>query len=368
MEETALTRHRRFMRIAIQEARRGLGKTTPNPVVGCVIAKNNKIIAKAHHKQFGGPHAEVIALKKAKKAARGATLYVTMEPCSHFGKTPPCTDEIIRAGIREVVSAAQDPNPVNNGKGLRKLLNSGIKVISRVMKKEADALNREFIQRMKRGRPFVTVKMAQSLDGKIATKEGDSKWISSAASRRIVQQLRSKHDAIMVGVNTIARDNPRLRVRRLKRQPIKIVVDSRLRTPAYARIFSKNSSGKVIIATTKTASRAKEALLRSKGAVIIRLGSRSGRVGLNSLMKSLSRIGVASILAEGGGELTASLFNNKLVDKIFLFVAPMLIGGRDSLTSFEGEGIRKIRDALRLDKIKVERIGKDLLITGDTSS
>jgi len=221
---------------------------------------------------------------------------------------------------------------------------------------------------MEKKRPSVTVKMAQSLDGKIATKEGDSKWISSTASRKIVQGLRAKHDGIMVGVNTIIRDNPRLTVRGSRQGPVKIVIDSRLRTPVGARIFAKASSGRVIIAATKKASKTKEALLKERGAEIIRTQPKTGRVDLPMLMKQLARMGITSVLAEGGGELTASLLANKLADRIFLFLAPIFIGGRDSLTSVEGEGIRSIRDSLKLNNIKFERVERDMLVTGDISS
>jgi len=368
MKKPTLSNHRKFMRIAIQEAGKGIGKTAPNPVVGCVIIKDNKIISKAHHKYFGGAHAEAAALKKAKQRAKNATLYVTMEPCSYPGKRPPCTGAIIEAGIKNVVAAMQDPNPANDGNGFKQLRKKGIPIICGVMKKEAERLNRSFIARMKKKRPSVTVKMAQSLDGKIATKEGDSKWISSTASRRIVQGLRAKHDGVMVGINTIIRDNPRLTVRGSRRGPIKIVVDSRLRTPLNARIFAKASSGRVIIAATEKASKAKAALLKERGAEIVRTQPKAGRVGLPMLMKQLARMGITSILAEGGGELTASLLDNRLADKIFLFLAPIFIGGRDSLTSVEGEGISSIRDGLKLDDIKFERVERDMLITGDISS
>lgn len=361
----SLARHKRLMKIAIEEAKKGLLCVSPNPAVGCVIAKENKIISTGFHQHFGGPHAEIVALKKAKKKAKGASLYVTLEPCSHFGKTPPCADAIINSGIKEVIAAIKDPNPVNNGRGLDKLKKNGIKVITGVLEKEAGNLNREFIRRMKKQRPFITLKLAQSLDGKIATKTGDSKWISSPASRQIAQRLRSKHDAIMIGVNTLIRDNPSLSIRGSSRQPVKIIVDSSLRTPANAKIFSKDSPGGVIIATTKKAPKSKEGLLKGKGADIIRVDYSIERVNLNSLISILSKRGIANILVEGGGELAASLFDNKLVDKIFLFIAPILIGGKDAVTSLEGKGIRKVEEALKLNSIKFKRVGKDFLIEAD---
>ncbi|MFH1868599.1 MAG: bifunctional diaminohydroxyphosphoribosylaminopyrimidine deaminase/5-amino-6-(5-phosphoribosylamino)uracil reductase RibD, partial [Candidatus Omnitrophota bacterium] len=259
--------HKRFMLIALAEAKKGLGRVSPNPAVGCIIVKEGKIVSKGYHQIFGGPHAEIIALKRAKEKAYGATIYVTLEPCSYFGKTPPCIDAIIISGIKKVVVAMVDPNPANSGKGLKKLRREGIKVISGILKKEAEALNKPFIDRMKKKRPYVTVKLAQSLDGKIATKAGDSKWISSKSSRTVVQRLRSRHDAIMVGVNTVLKDDPSLSVRishivcRMShRQPTKIVIDSKLKTPVNAKIFQKPSA-KVIIAATKKASQRKEKIL-----------------------------------------------------------------------------------------------------------
>lgn len=243
------------MRLALKEAGRGRARVSPNPAVGCVIVNNNNIIAKGYHKGFGGPHAEREALKKAGPAAEGATLYVTLEPCSHFGKTPPCTEAITESGINEVVAAMPDPNPANNGRGLKHLRKNGIKVISGVLRREAEELNRGFIERVKKKRPYITVKMAQSLDGKIATRTGDSKWVSSQGSREIVQRLRSRQDAIMVGVNTVIKDNPLLTVRRSHWHPVKVVVDSRMRTPTKANIFGKNSPAQVIIATTKKSNR-----------------------------------------------------------------------------------------------------------------
>lgn len=384
---------KRFMRIALEQARKGLGRVSPNPAVGCVITKNNEVVATGYHRRFGGPHAEIMALKKADRAARGATLYVTLEPCCHFGKTPPCTDEIIKAGIKEVVAAMADPNPTNNGRGFSKLHKNGIKIISGILKKEAEGLNKAFIERMRKGRPYITVKMAQSLDGKIATRTGESKWISSEASRAMVQRLRSRHDAVMVGVNTIIKDDPLLNIRRSSlaaspsrrrsqawshlsvrplavarrsyKNPVKIIVDSKLRTPTDARIFSKDSPARVIIATTTITPLKKEELLARKGAEVLRIKDNSGRVDLKSLLRRLSRMGIGSILVEGGGEITASLFDNKLVDKLILFIAPILIGGRDAVTSLEGEGIKRLKDAFRLDGMRTKRIAGDLMVECD---
>jgi len=366
-----LNKHKKFMRLALLEAKKAKGKTEPNPTVGCVIVSNGKVISKAYHERFGGPHAEVIALKRAKKRADGALMYVTLEPCCYFGKTPPCADLIIKSGIKEVIVAMVDPNPLNNGKGLALLRENNIKVSSGILSKEARRQNIEFIKRVKRQRPLVSVKVAQSLDGKIATKKRDSKWISSPKSRELVQDLRLRHDAIMVGVKTLLKDNPRLTVRnrnpqigaqRLKRQPLKIIVDTGLKTPPNARIFSKASAGRVIIATSMDSSRSKEKVLREKGADVLRLSSDADGVDLKKLMKQLTLKGINSILVEGGGELIASLVAKGLADNFYFFIAPILIGGRDAITSVEGCGIKMVKDAIRLKEFKLKRVGRDLLI------
>jgi len=357
------------MRLALSEASKAKKNTEPNPAVGCVIVNKDRIVAKAFHAKFGGPHAEVLALNKARDKAKGAILYVTLEPCCHFGKTPPCTERIIKSGIKTVVAAIADPNPANSGKGFKILRKNGIKVISGVLGEEAARLNKEFIERMKRKRPFITVKIAQSLDGKIATKTGDSKWISSSSSRRLANKLRSKNDAIMVGINTILKDDPRLTIRNsngkariAQKQPTKIVVDSLLKTPPDARIFTNSSIGKVIIATTKIAPKANERLLKEKGAEILCISKDQNSINLKDLMRELAKRGIANILVEGGGELIASLFEERLVDKLNLFIAPIIIGGRDAITSVEGSGSEMVKEALRLNKVEVKKIGRDLLL------
>jgi len=355
-----------YMKLAIEQARKGIGKTDPNPVVGCVIIKDNRIIAKGYHKEFGGPHAEVIALKKAGKKAKGASLYLSLEPCAYFGKTPACTEAIINAGIKEVICAVKDPNPQNNGRGFKRLREKKIKVITGIMKKEAEALNSGFIKRMKQRQPLITLKLAQSLDGKIATHTGDSKWISDKPSRKIVQKLRSQHDAIMIGVQTLLNDNPRLSLRNsnglAKRQPVRVIIDSMLKTPLTAKIFKSRPMARIIIAASDKASRHKEERLKKAGAQVLRVGSDSKGLNLHSLTRKLASIGITSILVEGGGELSASLLADKLVNKLYLFIAPILIGGKDAITSYEGQGVKRIRDAISLNGYKIERSGRDILI------
>ena len=362
----------KFMSLAIEQAKLGRGKTGHNPLVGCVIVKSGKVISSGFHKEFGGPHAEVLALKAAGKRSKGAAAFVTLEPCSYYGKTPPCTDIIIKSGIKEFFCAGLDPNPLNNGKGLVALRSSGIKVRCGILKSRAERLNSDFIKRMKSKKPFVTLKLSQSIDGKIATRKNDSKWISSEQSRAFVQTLRNGHDAIMVGINTVLCDDPLLSIRKPKktplkriRQPVKIIVDTNLKTPLSAKLFSVLSPGKTIIATTHGASVDKEAVLRKKGANIIRVGCSLKYVDLKLLMKKLIKKGINSILVEGGGEIAASMLEAELVDKICFFICPIIIGGRGSVNSVGGKGSGTIREAIKLSNAKLQRIGKDFLVEAD---
>jgi len=271
-------------------------------------------------------------------------------------------ESIIRSGIKELVCATKDPNPLNSGKGLKFLKQHKVKVTLGILEKEAEALNEKFFKRMKQQKPLVTLKLAQSLDGKIATNTGDSKWISSIDSRRLVQDLRKKHDAILVGINTLIVDDPLLTIRNSKRQPFKVIVDTKLKTPLTAKIFTSLSPGKTIIATTQHSSQAKESALRHKGVDIIRVATTSKGVDLKALMKQLLLRGIGSVLVEGGGEIAASLFEKQLVDKFYLFIAPILIGGKDTPCSIGGKGVDKIRKATRFKHIKTRRIGGDFLI------
>jgi len=329
-----------YMRRALKLAGARRGLTNPNPTVGAVVVKRGKIVGSGCHKKCGLPHAEVNALVSAGDKAKGADLYVTLEPCCHFGRTPPCTDAIIRAGIKRIVIAMKDPNPINNGKGSAKLRSAGIKLITGVLAEEAEALNRPYIKFIKNKIPYVTLKMAQSLDGKIATRTGESKWITSEASRRYVDALRGRVDAVMVGSNTILKDDPSLTCKIPgAKQPLRIVAGGKSGIPRSAKILSDNGSSEVLI-------------VRGSG----------GRVDLQKLLKKLGDSGVAHILVEGGGELAASFIKERLVDQYLFFVAPKIIGGRDAIASVEGDGIKYLRDAVRLKNMSVNKIGEDLLI------
>jgi diaminohydroxyphosphoribosylaminopyrimidine deaminase/5-amino-6-(5-phosphoribosylamino)uracil reductase len=357
---------RRYMRIAIDLARKGLGQTSPNPTVGAVVVRLGRIVGKGYHRGCGLPHAEVNALRDAGSRARGATMYVTLEPCNHYGRTPPCTGPIITSGIRRVVIAMKDPNPVTDGKGIRALMSRGIRVETGVLSDEARELNRPFIKFMQRGLPYVTLKMAQSIDGKIATRTGDSRWITAEDSRAYVHDLRRMSDAVMVGVNTVAADDPMLLARRSgTRQPARVIVDSMLRTPVGSRIFSTAGVSPVIVAAAKRAGRAGAAKYIRKGASVIFAKESGGRVDLRDLLKRLAGMGYINILAEGGGELAAGLIERDLVDRVLIFIAPKIIGGKGAITSVEGAGSRRIADAVDLHGLKVRRFSRDILLESD---
>ncbi|MFH1791296.1 MAG: bifunctional diaminohydroxyphosphoribosylaminopyrimidine deaminase/5-amino-6-(5-phosphoribosylamino)uracil reductase RibD [Candidatus Omnitrophota bacterium] len=350
-----------YMSCALRLAGKAFGRTSPNPMVGAVLVKNGRIVGSGYHRRAGLPHAEAEAIKAAGQKARGAALYVNLEPCNHYGKTPPCTDAILKAGVKRVVAAMKDPNPVNNGAGLRRLKRRGLSVRTGVLKKEAEELNRNFIAYITKKRPFVMVKVAQSVDGKIATRSGDSKWISSDSSRHYAHRLRARFDAVMIGVNTLLKDNPILTTRRAGRQPVKIIVDSSLRTPPDSRIFTRVSPGRVIIATAGH-SAAKNAGALKKKADILYVGSDGRKVNMKRLLTRLAKEGITSVLVEGGGELAWSLIEKKLVDRIMFIVAPMVIGGRDAVTSVEGKGYDRVKNALSLRDIKMRRIKQDILL------
>ena len=347
-----------YMRRALALAENGF--TSPNPMVGAVIVKDGRIVGEGFHRRAGMPHAEVEALKKAGKKARGATMYVTLEPCCHWGRTPPCTDTVISARISKVVAAMRDPNPVVAGKGFSALRKAGVKVKVGVLSKEAEKLNEAYIKRMKTGKPFVILKAALSADGKIATKTGDSRWISSEESRRMVHILRSRVDAVVVGAGTVIADNPRLTSRiRGGRNPLRVVVDDKLRSLLNARVFA---GGKAIVATTSKANAIKRRALEKKGVRVLVLGK--NEVDLRKLSRALGRLGATSILIEGGGTLNASALEQKIADKIMFFIAPKIIGGRDAKTPVEGAGVARVEKAMRIKDITTTRVGDDILIEG----
>jgi len=361
------------MQAALKLAVKAQGRTRPNPMVGAVVVRAGRIVGTGWHQKAGQPHAEVLALRRAGPRARGATLYVSLEPCAHTGRTPPCAQAIADAGIRRVVAAMSDPNPKNQGRGIRQLKAQGIQTSVGLLEKEARAINRVFITWMSAGRPFVTVKVAQSLDGKIATRTGSSRWISGRQAREWVHRLRAQVDAILVGVETVLKDDPRLTVRgpltlslskgERRRSPVRVILDSHLRTPPMARIFSSRMT--VIIATTARASKEREQRLLRAGAEILRLPGRNGRVDIRALLKRLARREISHLLIEGGGEVIASAFEARAVDRIVCIIAPAVIGGRDAPTGVEGTGVKSLDAAIPLRNVQVRQLGKDLLVTAD---
>lgn len=354
------------MNLAMQLALKAKGKTSPNPLVGAVVVKNNQIIAKGYHERAGLDHAEIVALDEAGKNAKGATLYVTLEPCTHFGRTPPCVDRIIKSGIKEVIVGMLDPNPLNNGKGINILKQHKIKVQVGFLEEKLRKMNEVFIKYITQKIPFITVKVAQSLDGKIATRRGDSKWITSDRSLNYAHRLRANYDAIMVGVNTILRDNPKLDAWFSQKQPIKIIVDSNLSTPQDAAIFSEGS--RVIIATfsVKPEQETENRKIIAQKATLLEVREKAGQVNLRDMLKKLAtRFQITNILVEGGGTLIGSLFDEGLVDKILFFISPKIIGGKEAISSVMGKGIARIEQAVKLKNLKIKHIGQDLLVEAD---
>ena len=352
------------MRMAIGLAKKGEGNTSPNPLVGAVLVKNGKVIGRGYHKRAGLPHAEINAIRDAGARTQSAALYVTLEPCDHFGRTPPCTDAIIKSGIKEVIVGMKDPNPINNGRGIKKLKAHKIKTVVGVLGEKARSINKPYIKFITKNMPYVTIKVAESLDGKIATKTGDSKWITSRESRHYVHELRGKVDAVMVGVNTVIKDDPMLTNRCFgKKQPVRIIVDTQSKTPLSARIFSTTGQSALIITAIKRSPLAKQ--YEDKGAKVLMVKNKNGRVDLKELLKILAKDGISHILVEGGGELTASLIEEKLVDKLLFFIAPKIIGGKSAKTPVEGSGVVKVKDALMLKNINVKRFSDDILIEAE---
>lgn len=353
-----------FMRMAMKLALKAKGKTSPNPLVGAVVVKNNRVVGTGYHHKAGLAHAEVIALNEAGAKAQGATLFVTLEPCAHFGRTPPCVDRIIKSGIKEVVIGMIDPNPLTNGKGLAALKKQGIKITVGCLEKELKKVNEVFLKYISKKIPFVTVKVAQSLDGKIASRNYDSKWITSDASRRYAHRMRKDFDAIMVGVNTVLRDNPKLDAWFSQRQPIKIIIDSHLSTPSNANIFEKAN---VIIVTlsVKSGQETENRNILSQKAKILEVKEKNGQINLRDMLRKLADMEISNILVEGGGTLIGSLFDEKLVDKVLFYISPRIIGGKDAVSSVMGRGISRIDKAVKLNDMKLKRIGEDILAEGN---
>jgi diaminohydroxyphosphoribosylaminopyrimidine deaminase/5-amino-6-(5-phosphoribosylamino)uracil reductase len=357
-----------YMESALSLARLAMGYTSPNPAVGAVVVKDGLAVGMGYTQPAGSEHAEVMALRQAGDKAHGATMYVTLEPCSHYGRTPPCTQAIIDAGISEVHIALLDPNPVVSGQGVGRLNEKGIKTHIGICQQEAFEINEAYIKHITTGLPFVVAKFAMSLDGKIATKTGDSKWITKEETRKYAHALRYTVDAIMVGVNTIIADNPRLTAKCCggrggigKMQPLRLVVDSKGKVPLNAHIFEP--PGEVLLAVAAPFDSVKKEKFVEAGAKVLELPAREGSVDIVELFKLLGKREIVTVLVEGGGKLLGSLFDHRLVDKVLAFISPIIIGGCEAV-SVGGNGVDNIAKALRLSRVDIKSFGDDILISG----
>jgi diaminohydroxyphosphoribosylaminopyrimidine deaminase/5-amino-6-(5-phosphoribosylamino)uracil reductase len=358
----------RMMAQALELSGRGLGRVEPNPAVGAVVTSGETVVGEGYHRFFGGPHAEVNALGAAGERARGGTLYVTLEPCCHYGKTPPCTDAVIRAGVKRVVVAMQDPFPKVAGRGLALLREAGIQVEVGLCEKSAMKLNAPYLKLHLRGLPFFTAKWAMTLDGKIATDSGDATWISSAESRELVHRMRDRADAVMIGVRTAMRDDPLLTCRLPGgRSPRRIVVDSKARLPLESRLVGSVGEAPLWVACGRSAPPERVRALSDAGCRVISLPERADHVDLAALAEMLAGESLTNVLAEGGAELFGSLFEARLVDRVTVFVAPKLFGGKNAPTAVLGAGVRFVSQAWTVRDMSVTRIGDDVRIEGDVS-
>lgn len=349
-----------YMKRALSLARKGLGKTSPNPAVGCVIVRDGVVVGEGYHKKAGAPHAEMLALAMAGAAAKGADVYVTLEPCCHHGKTPPCCDALIAAGVRRVVAGMVDPFLQVAGKGLQILRQAGIQVEVGLLEEQCKDLNKVFIKSVTTGIPYLIYKTAMTMDGNIATVTGHSRWVTCEESRRLVHRLRAQCDAVMVGVDTVIADNPQLTVRHVRgRNPLRVIVDTRLRTPESVNVLNDASTGKTIIATCETNPEIHQRYL-SQGADILVCREYDGRVEMADLLQKLTVMGVQSILVEGGSRLAGDLLQNNLIDECIFFYAPKVVG--NGFAPFAIQGISTMDDAIQLEVQRVGMSGADVVV------
>lgn len=350
-----------FMRLALREAERGLGRTSPNPPVGAVLVKGGRVIARGHHSRAGGPHAEVVAIRAAGARARGADLYTTLEPCDHYGKTPPCSIAVLEAGVRRVFVGSSDPNPLVNGKGVARLRRAGIEVVEGVLRADCDALYAHWFTYVREGRPYVTLKVAVTLDGRIATRTGDSRWITGEEARRWVHRLRDRVDAVLVGAGTALADDPQLTTRLpggRGRDPLRVVLDTELSLPPRLGLLRPRSPAPTIVA--HASGRARRDV---PGVELLRCRRGKGGVDLRDLLAKLAARGVTHLLVEGGARVHARFLEEGLVDRMAVFVAPRLAGA-DGVPLAAMPGPARMADALRLVDVRVERFGDDVLLLG----
>ncbi len=358
---------------ALRLAAKGLGQTSPNPMVGSLVVKNGRIVGRGYHQGPGQPHAEILALKQAGSRAKGATLYVTLEPCCHLLKrTPPCVPAVIQSGVKEVVVAMTDPNPMVKGRGVASLRRAGIVVTTGIAGEEALQLNRDYLHWVRTGRPYVILKAGMTLDGKVATAKGESRWITGPLARRELHRLRGQVDAVLVGVGTVLKDNPSLTARLSDRpvklapkQPLRVVLDSQLRTKPTARVCATQDLAKTLIATTSRAATSRRRLLELAGVEVVSLSAKNGQVPLRALMALLGKRGITSVLIEGGSTVNAAALRAKLVNHVLLYLAPTLMGGQDAKAMIGGRSPKRLAQALALHHVTVRRIGDDVVVEGD---
>ena len=361
-----MTQDEVHMQRAIRLAQRGRGRTSPNPQVGAVVVRDNRVVGEGYHAGPGSPHAEVVALAAAGSRAAGATLYTTLEPCCHTDKrTPPCTEALIRSGIRRVVSAMRDPNPQVVGKGIRTLRRAGIEVDEGARHAQAVRLNRPYVKWITTGQPYVTLKAAMTLDGRIATRTGESQWITSEASRRDARRLRAESDAILTGVGTILADNPHLTVRRPGlRNPLRVILDPSLRTPLKAHVVAPCADAATLFIATDQAAEGKIKRLRARGAEVEILSASKGRIAFAEILNVLGRRNLASVLIEGGGVVNGLALRSGCVDRVVFYMAPLLLCGEDAHGVFAGQAVVDLAHATSLSDVTIKKIGLDLRVEG----
>jgi diaminohydroxyphosphoribosylaminopyrimidine deaminase/5-amino-6-(5-phosphoribosylamino)uracil reductase len=356
-----------YLEMAYSLAEKALGQASPNPYVGALVVKKDIIVGYGHHEGAGSPHAEIIALRRAGDKAKNGTLYVTLEPCVHWGRTPPCLDVILQAGLERVVISALDPNPLVFRKGAAKLRQAGIRVSTGLLEEKNRRLNEHYVKYITQKVPFVTLKAALSLDGKMATKKFDSRWISSEAARDYAHLLRGEYDALMVGSGTLLKDDPRLTVRHPNwrdKKLTRVILDPGLRFPPEARILSTLSRGKILVFTNQKASPQKKAALEKKGAEVIVVQGTPLELDLEQMLLDLASREISSLLVEGGGSLATSFLEKKLADKIFLTISPKLIGGTNAVAFYAGRGAERLKNALRLKRFSTFGLGEDIIAEG----
>lgn len=353
-----------WMKRVLRLAEKGKGRTSPNPMVGAVLVKAGKVVGEGYHAKAGEPHAEIVALGQAGRNAKGAMLYINLEPCTHYGRTPPCAPRVIEAGIKKAVIGMEDPNPMVRGKGIHSLRNAGIEVLTGILGKECRTLNEAFCHYIVERKPFVILKVAATLDGKIAARSGESKWVSGELSRRFVHRLRDQVDGVLVGIGTVLRDDPLLTARvKGARDPFRIILDSRLRIPEGAKVV-RNSPSRTIIASTRAAPEKKIESLEKKGVRILIGESKAGRVDLRSCLHRLAEMGLVTLMVEGGSQINGAFLDERLFNKFLLFLSPRLMGDPQAIGMFGGKGFKHLNDAIPLERIKTRKIGEDILVEG----